>query len=141
MTVNFDDPLGTDFSGVTDLDLQLSLVDGRQGLAEAVARRLAMPTGFLFYDSDYGLGITNTIGASLRTYGGLQSAVEAEAMKDERVEEAEATVSYDLASADLEILLVLTDITGETFPLTFKVSEKTAAVIVGEFSQTDGAFN
>jgi len=140
MAINFQNELGTDIGGILDVDLRLSLVDGRLGLAQAVARRLFQPVGALWYDQDYGAGMLATVGSSVRSFGGLQSVAEAEALKDERVEQAEALISYDSVDGVMDVRLTLTDIRNSTFDLTFQVREFDSTTIVADFSVTDRVF-
>ncbi len=140
MAIDFQNALGTDIAGVQDVDLALTLVEGRLGLAQAVARRLFQPIGSLFYDEDYGAGLLRGVGGSFKTFGGLQSLAEAEALKDERIEEAAATITYDPATSTMFVRLLLTDIQSVTFDFTFQVREKDSVVVVADFSQTDRIF-
>lgn len=84
---------GTDISCVTDLDWRLSLVSGREGLAQAAARRLGTPRGQLFYDRDYGRDLRGMSGKALVSKQAEAAMAEQELLKDERI--ADASVTFD----------------------------------------------
>lgn len=92
MAVDFNDPLGTDFTCVSDVDANLTLVDGRRGLSESAARRLQTPLRFLFYDNDYGDDVSNLIGAIVQP-SRIARRSELEVLKDERVQDADSEVT------------------------------------------------
>ena len=111
MAINFDDPLGVDFSCIDDIDPSLTLVDGREGLAQSVARSISTPRGGLFYDSNYGSDVRGRINRPVDdTITGR--LVEAEAIKDERVADVAANVTFVEATGDLTISITLEDEAG-----------------------------
>ena len=120
MAVDFENSLGVDFSCVDDIDPSLTLVDGRLGLAQSIARRISTPRGMLFYDSDYGSDIRGRI--SRPTDDKITSRlVEAEAIKDERIEDVAADVTFAEATETLSIEVTLEDADGP-FTLTSEIS-------------------
>jgi phage baseplate assembly protein W len=112
--------LGSDISGVNDLDPNLTVVAGRRGLAEAVARRLGTMRGSLVGDPDYGTDLRLFLNAPAQG-ARVAAAVEAEALKEERLENAQAIVTFLPQSNTINVDLVLTDADGP-FDLTLAVS-------------------
>lgn len=99
---------GIDLVGVDDLDPSLEVVDGPVAVAYAVARRLLTPPGGLFYDLDYGYDLRRLLNAPMRSASEVSYRVRTEALKDERV--LEATASVVRAGAALLVRLnLLTD--------------------------------
>lgn len=84
--------LGSDFSCVSDVDENLSVVEGRIGLAQSGARRLGTPKRHLFYDKEYGEDLRDLIG-STRSPLSIQQAAEVELLQDERVEDTVVKVT------------------------------------------------
>lgn len=85
--------IGSDFACIEDLDANLSLVTGRVNLAHATARRLGTPRRGLFYDpTDYGEDLRDLIGSAV-TPQVIQQKAEREAIKDERVQDANTLVT------------------------------------------------
>ena len=121
---------GTDFSCVTDIDAELSTVSGRTCLLQAIARRLITPRGGLLGDTEYGYDCRIWIGASHpRSLGSIASAVAAEARKDERVLQAEATVEFDETLETMTIVFRLSDADGP-FDATITISDVTVELIL-----------
>jgi phage baseplate assembly protein W len=85
---------GTDISTATGLD---PLFVPISGTAVALARRLQTARGGLHYDPDYGLDLRAWLNESFDAAGvaRLQSAIAAEAAKDERIAAATAAVTLD----------------------------------------------
>lgn len=113
--------LGTDIAmtldeegAALDLDPYFGLVSGREALAQAVARRLTAERGSLFYDPNYGTDIRLSLNAAMSEAGifRLRTAIEAEAMKDERVERARAEVEIEDSGQRIAVRLYLTDSAG-----------------------------
>lgn len=113
---------GTDVSTFPDLDF--IPISGQAAVGEAVARRLMTPRGSLPFLPNYGTDIRNRLNDTItpEQLASLRSSIEAEAEKDERVERAEATVTYLDASHTLLIALKLTTGTGP-FDLVLRVSQ------------------
>ena len=116
---------GTDFSCVTDLDSALSTVSGPMVVVEAVLRRLQTTAGGLWYDRDYGTDVRQFLNGS-RSRFAVSAAVEAEALKDERIEEAAAEVTFTDETLTIVLRLVLAD---AEFSLTIGVSQLTVDLI------------
>jgi hypothetical protein len=120
--------LGLDLSGVDDLSPQMTEVSGRLGLIQSIARRLQTPNGGLFYDPDYGYDVRRFLSAVVVNSGELASSVEAEALKDERVAQATATVVFSASSSSLLIKLEIAD-SGGPFAFVLAVSAVTVELL------------
>lgn len=124
--------LGSDFSGVDDLDFNLTYLEGEEpeklAFMQAIQRRLSTPRGALWYDESYGLDVrtflSDTISPSV-----AQGAIAAEIRKDERVANAEVEVLVD----DLgkwTINMSVTTLTSETLELTFILTTDKVALVL-----------
>jgi hypothetical protein len=123
--------LGTDVRCVDDLDPTFRLVSGREGLAQALARRLSTKRGELALigdDEDYGLDVREFVGEDVgpRATFELAAQVEAETLRDERVLSATATASF--AGGVLTLSLALSDAAGP-FRLTLAVTDVSVSVL------------
>lgn len=98
-------------------------------VVQAVARRLQTPRGGLWYDPDYGTDLRQYLNGA-RSRFRVSRDVENEALKDERVLAASASVTF--ASQTMTVVLALTLATG-VFTLTILVTELTVALV--NFSQ------
>ncbi len=117
-----DDPLGTDFSGVDDIDNNLTMVSGRKMLAQAIVRRWITDPGGLFYDPEYGAGLLNYLSDIVDDVGSIAALLSAEARKDERVEDCQVSVVWDAATETLSVDGRIETAVGP-FSLTLKLSE------------------
>lgn len=128
------DELGVDFDILSGLRPEFSLVRGRANLARAIARRLQTPAGFLFDafggDPDYGLDVRAWLNRdfSFDQIGALEGAIKDEVEKDPRVESAEVTVEYTLATSTLEIDILLETAAGP-FDLILAVTALTVELV------------
>lgn len=97
--------LGQDVSCFSGLDPSFTLVGGLANLGQALLHRLQTPRGGLFYDSNYGTDIraycNDTITAE--KIAQVAAAVQAECVKDERVEACSASVNFDFTTKTLNI--------------------------------------
>jgi hypothetical protein len=124
--------LGTDISGVDDLDPALSVVGGRRALAEAVARRLGTPAGTNQDDPSYGFDLTDAVGSSMPPDEIEQQAL-AQARLEEEVEEARANtvVTGSLDAQVVEMTITLIDAQGP-FAFTLRVdADLTMSLLLG----------
>lgn len=113
------DPLGTDLSGVDDVDPNLTPVSGRLMLAQAIARRWITDPGELFYAPDYGAGLRRYLSGATDNVGALPALLENEARKDERVDDCKVAVS--LVDETLTVIGRIEDAQGP-FSLTLSLS-------------------
>lgn len=121
---------GTDVSALPDLDPTFALRSGRAVVGEAVARRLSTPRGSLPYDDDYGFDLRELLGASLSPadVSRVQSAIVAEAEKDERVRGARAQLTFAPTSGTFTCSLLL-DLADGPFSLVLAVSAVSVEVL------------
>lgn len=116
--------LGSDFSCVADIDPDLSVVTGRLALGQSLGRRLQTPLGGLFYAPDYGFDLQRRTGAGVPggSLATLSGNVENECLKDERVEDVRAKLSFTEATQTLTAELEVVSSEGP-FDLVLTVSE------------------
>lgn len=128
-----DDRFGLDISTFPDLDAGMSLQGGGRVLSEAIARRLSTRRGTMSpFDADYGTDIRDYLNQEMTSEAlhRVKTDVEAEAEKDERVEEAYCTVEFDEQSQALSIQLELATAEGP-FSLRLAVTELSLSVLTG----------
>jgi hypothetical protein len=123
--------LGSDISGIEDLDPALSTVDGRRALAQAVARRYITPAGTHPDDPSYGYDLTDVIGSSVPPEE-IEHYALAQARLEEEVEEARCSMSVTgpLDAQAIAMTITLVDAQG---PFTFTVvaSALTVKLLLG----------
>lgn len=126
---NASDPLGVDISCYPDLDAGFSLVSGYTALGQALARRLETPRGGLFYDPDYGTDVREMVNDVTTSASAQQrqQQIEAEALKEERVGTAAATVTYSPATSTATIKLAVDTAAG---PYTFILAVTSVSIAV-----------
>jgi phage baseplate assembly protein W len=119
---------GTAWSCVDDLSMPSVTVKGNRIVAEAVARRLITRRGQLVDDPNYGFALTDYLEADLNAadLARIQTGVQAECLKDERVSGATATVTF--AGSLLVVTIVFTTSTGP-FTLVLSVNDVSATLL------------
>ncbi len=132
MAVDF----GSDFSGVDDLDANLTMVSGRTCLLQAILRRISTPRGALWYAPDYGTDIGAFLNTSTDTRV-IQQAIESEILNDERVDDCRATVTLsetaDPSSGGRTMTIELSLETGNgPFEFTVSISSLTGKILLQE---------
>lgn len=100
--------LGSDISGVEDLDAALSEVSGRLALAQAILRRFKTPVGTLPEDPTYGFALVEIIGTTVSTLR-IEQGVLAQVYAEEEVDQASASVTYSLGSEAVAIEIRVRD--------------------------------
>ena len=128
--------LGTDFAGIDDIDADLSVTDGRIGLAQAIATRLGTPRFGLYYDGNYGYDLRSEIGKPQGAANRVTAhRIETETLKDERISDASASVEYvqvadapDQSNDTLTITLSITDDDGP-FELVLSVDDVSVSLL------------
>jgi len=117
--------------GDFDLDPYFREISGLRVVAEAVARRWTSPKGSLFWDPDACEDVTAYLNAKFEPdrIDDLQSALAAEAQKDERVQSASVLVTYEHATKRLRVRGALTPSTGETFQFVLSIDGVTARTL------------
>lgn len=129
MATNFDAELGVDISCVLDLDPSMVLLDTTSTLGQACARRLITPRGGLFYDREYGNDLRVFLKRTGYSAAQIARFVEAELLKDERVENVAADVEYDDNTEALSVDIRVRAVTGKEFDLTLNVSSLTVELL------------
>ena len=118
--------LGTDFSGVLDIDPAWRVVDGKRALAQAVARRLSTPLGSLADHPDYGFDLRSAIGTSM-TESQIFQGVQSQVLAEEQVESATIKVTLDDGALEVLINLVTAE---EPFEFTVLVDDLAVTAII-----------
>src|SRR5688572_18505968 len=123
---------GSDFAGVGDFDSALSIVEGEQCLAEAIANRLQARKGTLLGNPDYGESLNDLLNESMddADVENGRRRVEMGCMKDERVKDVSASSEFTASTGalDTEIALVATE---GPFKFTLSASAAGYSVIFG----------
>lgn len=94
--------LGIDIHCVDDIDPNFALVSGQKVLAQALARRLITPRGTLLEDPEYGFDLRAFLNDTHSAFR-VESGIESELLKDERVDDVSATTTYDELSGRLTV--------------------------------------
>lgn len=131
MTVSVD--LGTDIStpidpgtGLPDLDPFFGLVDGIEGLAQALFARIVTPTGALIDDLSYGHDVRENLNDSSPSTTRIAAAVRSQWLADERVLDAQVDVTFEGETLRIEGLVE----SGEApFRLVVAVGSVTSALL------------
>jgi phage baseplate assembly protein W len=115
---------GQCWSCVTDLSSPGIYVTGNQAIGEAIARRLQTPRGGLIDDPNYGYDLTDFLNDDLTTadLALIQSNVNAECVKDERVTAASTTLTFTGG-----VLIVTIAVTTSAGPFTLVLSVSSVA--------------
>jgi len=113
---------------VFDLSTDMSEVDGRQGLSEALARRLVTKRGTLIDDPNYGFDVREFVNDDLdaRELARIAASVDGEMLKDERVLRSSTTAT--LVGGALILVVNITDSRGP-FRLVFSVSQASVSIL------------
>lgn len=113
---------GTDVSCVSDFSAESREVSGPANVAEALARRLTTPRGWLIRNLDYGTDLREYLGIEYtsRVQSKIISETKAECLKDERVLAVSVSVdSFDTSGRTLSLRISVTLADGPfTFVLT-----------------------
>lgn len=121
---------GTDVSVYPDLDPAFSPLSGTRVLCEAIAKRLSTPHGALAYAPDYGSDIRAFLNAGLTSsqVGALRAQIEAEVVKEERIQSCVAACSLDTRTQTLNVALTLVADSGP-FVLVLGVTSITLSIL------------
>jgi hypothetical protein len=134
-----DSVLGRDIDVLTDLPPNLTLVAGRRNLAQAIARRFTTPEGFLrdFTGDDeageYGYDVRALLNAALTAddIASATSLIHAQCVQDPRINDADVSVKFDLASSTLTVVMNL-DTDDGPVPLVMTVDALTVSILDGQ---------
>lgn len=126
MSVDF----GQDVAVFPDLDLTFAPLTGPRVVAEALARRLSTPRGTLPFSDNYGLDLRSWLNETIAPgrLGQLRRDLEAECLKDERVDSVASVAVLDAMQGALSIRLAITTAAGP-FSLVLGVTAVTVAVL------------
>lgn len=122
---------GTDIAtpGLMDLDPYFTFATGPEGLGEALGRRLVTPRGSLEGDASYGYDVRVHLNDDAPSPTAIALSVADELVKDERVQSATATVTFDQLAGLLRIVADVLTALGP-FRLTLDVSAVSVAVLM-----------
>jgi len=130
-TIDFASELGVDFACVTDLDADLSLVDGQTALLQSCARRITTPRGGLFYDANYGIDVRDFLKQSGFSETQAARIIEQELLKDERMLNAVAAVTLNQIDETVTINIEIESDAGP-FTLTITVTNLTVELLASD---------
>lgn len=119
--------LGTDFSGVTDLDASLSQVSGRLALAQRVLRRLSTERGSLVGSPTYGYDLASAIGSMLPV-SVINQRVREQVLAEPEIEDARVSSTFEAKTGLLTVEITAVDADGP-FDLVLSVTELTIEAI------------
>lgn len=125
-TVDF----GEDVSVFPTLSGSLALVSGRRVLGEALLKRFTTRRGQLPFHPDYGFYVQDYLhdGVTAEQLYFLKASIEAEAEKDERVDLANAILTFNQAEQKLTVQLEVQTQEGP-FRFTLSITELTTALL------------
>ena len=118
--------LGSDFSGVSDLDWALSTATGRTALAQAILRRLRTRPGELVTDTTYGFCVRDQIGTNPNITAVSQGVLD-QVVAEEEVQDADVDVTYSNGTLTVKVYVV--DSEGP-FDLTLTATELTTEALI-----------
>ena len=121
---------GTDIStpGGADLDPFFALVSGWTQLAQALVARITTPTGGLVDDPSYAIDVRAYLNDTPASTATIAAEIRAEWLRDERVYDASARVTFDEAAEALTVQGVVTTAEG-TFALTVAIGAVTVDLL------------
>jgi hypothetical protein len=120
---------GTDFAGVMDITPTLRGVEGPRCVIENIASRLVSPRGCLWYDPAYGFDVRQFLSGHVQDTGSIVAGVVEQAESDERVDSAEASVSFIGDALTISLSLTLSE---GTFEYTLTVDKVTGKLLLSE---------
>jgi hypothetical protein len=120
---------GSDFAGVMDISPTLREVSGPRCVAENVACRLITPRGRLWYAPAYGFDIRQFFSGHLKDSGSIAAGVVEQAEQEERVDSADAQVTFIGEALVIRLSLVLRE---GTFEYTLTADKVTGRLLLSE---------
>jgi hypothetical protein len=120
---------GTDFAGVMDIGPTLREVSGPRCVAENVACRLVSPRGCLWYAPAYGFDVRQFLSGHLKDTGSIAAGVVEQAEQDERVDSADARVTFIGENLSIHLSLLLSE---GTFEFTLTVDKVSGRILLSE---------
>lgn len=122
---------GTDFAGVMDITPSLREASGPRCVIENVACRLITPRGSLWYDPAYGFDLRQFLSGHVQDTGQIAAGVVEQAEQDERVDQAEASVTFVGGALTVAVSLVLSE---GSFEFTATVDKMSGQLLLSEVS-------
>jgi hypothetical protein len=117
---------GTDLSCITDVTPSVDEVDPRSPVAigEAVLRRLITPRRGVADDEGYGFDLRGYCnrGVTETDVRSIAARARSECKKDDRVSDADVTMTYADRRLSVSIIITPNDVTRDDFALTFWVT-------------------
>lgn len=125
--------LGSDISGVEDLDPNLTFLEGEEeeklAFTQAIARRFVTPQGGLWYKPTYGLDLRSFLADTIRPEI-VEAAISAQARLDERCVNCSATITVqEDGNWKVDIFPVTED--GQEYQFTFLVTTEKVSLLTG----------
>jgi len=122
---------GTDFAGVMDITPSLREASGPRCVIESIACRLISPRGCLWYDPAYGFDLRQFFSGHVQDTGQITAGVVEQAELDERVDHAEARVTFVNTVLTVFVTLVLSE---GSFEYTLTADKVTGQLLLSEVS-------
>jgi hypothetical protein len=121
---------GTDISTFPDLDGNFTLISGPRVVGEAIARRLSTRRGALVAAPGYGVDLRDWMNESIRlgSIDQLNRTVENECLQDERVFDAQASITFSAATQLMRVSVTLS-LADRQFTLVLAVSATSLDII------------
>lgn len=119
--------LGSDISGITDVDASLSTVGGRLALAQRCLRRLSTKRGSLIGSPLYGFDLQSCIG-SMMPVSVVNQRVGEQILLEPEVEDASVASTFDAVTGELVVEIEVVDADGP-FDLTLTATNLTLTAI------------
>lgn len=113
-----------------DLDPAFTEITSRRCIAEALARRLCTPRGSLDGSPNDGEDLRTRLNRPLtsRELFDIQVAIQREAAKDERVQQAYVSLTYDAQNKRLVPDVTIVPMVGEPFKFTLAIDQVSFAI-------------
>ena len=124
---------GSDVLTFPGLDETFTLVSDGRVVAEALARRLSTPRGLMPFHPDYGLDLRQYLNEAITAdvLYQMKAALELECEQDERVQNADAVVTFDQAQQTMLVTINATTASGP-FRLNLSVSQVSVDLLAEE---------
>src|ERR1700753_3422584 len=131
---------GSDFStyanpasGIADLDPTWQVITGPLVVVQRIARKLMTPTGSML-KAGWGYDLRSALQGSLTPaqIGALRGIIADQVSTEPEVDDVAVTITYTLQVKQLDIVVLVTLITGESFPLVFTLTPDRVQAVVND---------